>query len=109
MIGQHEADFRVSRLLRNREDLTDAAYVEKNPTITGTSLESLNIYHISIFEHHWFQVQTLDLNRIFIEIPLVSAPVPKSATLIFLTDIGDERDVGDRFFTSDSDVGELRI
>ena len=44
MIGQHEDDFRVSRLLRNREDLTDAAYVEKNPTITGTSLENLNIY-----------------------------------------------------------------
>ena len=44
MIGQHECDFRVSRLLRNIEDLTDAAYVEKNPTITGTSLESLNIY-----------------------------------------------------------------
>ena len=43
MIGQHEDDFRVSRLLRNREDLTDAAYVEKNPTITGTSLENLNI------------------------------------------------------------------
>ena len=56
-------------------DLTDAAYVEKYPTITGTSLESLNIYHIGIFEHHWFRVQTLDLNRIFIEIPLVSAPV----------------------------------
>ena len=58
-------------------DLTDAAYVEKNPTITGTSLESLNIYHIGIFEHQWFRVQTLDLNRIFIEIPLVSAPVSK--------------------------------
>ena len=47
-------------------DLTDAAYVEQNPTITGTSLENL-----------YLNITDLDLNRILLQVPGASVSVSK--------------------------------
>ena len=47
-------------------DLTDAAYVEQNPTITGTSLENL-----------YLNITGLDLNRILLQGPWASVSVSK--------------------------------